>query len=145
MRAPDPHLDPATFEQPPIRRHHIRQRFRRLAQVVVQASGSMWAFLAALTIVIGWACGGPIFHFSDTWQLIINTSSSIVTLIMVFLIQNAQNRDAKAIHLKLDELIRAMKGARNIMMDLESLSDEELDHLEMEFRRLREHAAGRGK
>src|SRR5689334_9896805 len=108
MRSPEPHLQPVTGEVHTVRRHHIRQNFRRFSQAFVHVSGSMWTFVAALAIVIGWACSGPFFHFSDTWQLVINTTSSVVTFVMVFMIQNAQNRDAKAIHLKLDELIRSV-------------------------------------
>jgi low affinity Fe/Cu permease len=89
-------------------------------------------------VVLAWALTGPIFHFSDTWQLVINTGTTILTFLMVFLIQNTQNRDARAIQLKLDELIRAMGKARNSLLDLESLSDEELDQLTEEFRRFRE-------
>lgn len=88
-----------------------------------------------------WAITGPIFGFSDTWQLIINTGTTIVTFLMVFLIQNTQNRDAKAMHLKLDELIRALTGARNDLVDLEELSDAELEKLEQEFRGLSERAS----
>ena len=87
-----------------------------------------------------WAATGHIFHYSDTWQLIINTGTTIVTFLMVFLIQNTQNRDAKAVHLKLDELIRAISGARNTMVDLERLSDEELKRLQAEFKRISEKA-----
>ena len=87
-----------------------------------------------------WALTGPTFHFSDTWQLIINTGTTIVTFLMVFLIQNTQNRDAKAVHLKLDELIRALKGARNKLVDLEELSDDELNNLEQQFTRIRKKA-----
>ena len=87
-----------------------------------------------------WGITGPTFHFSDTWQLIINTGTTIVTFLMVFLIQNTQNRDAKAVHLKLDELIRALKGARNNLVDLEKLSDEELKKLEEQFTGLRKRA-----
>ena len=93
-------------------------------------------FLAALAVVIVWAFTGPLYGFSDTWQLVINTGTTIITFLMVFLIQNTQNRDAKAIHLKLDELIRALKGARNNLVDLEELSDEELRKLHLEFQRL---------
>jgi low affinity Fe/Cu permease len=89
-------------------------------------------------LIIGWAAMGPIFHFSDTWQLVINTGTTIVTFLMVFLIQNTQNRDAKAIHLKLDELIHAMKGARNSLVNLENLSDEQLEKLQHEFQRVAE-------
>ena len=87
-----------------------------------------------------WGVTGPMFGFSDTWQLIINTGTTIVTFLMVFLIQNTQNRDAKAVHLKLDELIRALKGARNHLVDLEKLSDNELSQLEKEFERIRNQA-----
>src|SRR5262249_10182948 len=100
--------------------------------------GSPWAFTLAVLVIIVWAFTGPIFHFSDTWQLVINTGTTIVTFLMVFLIQNTQNRDAVAIHLKLDELIRALKGARNKLVDLEELSDEELEALRQEFHRLGE-------
>ena len=105
------------------------------------AVGSPGAFLlAALSIVI-WAAIGPIFHFSDTWQLVINTATTIITFLMVFLIQNTQNRDTKALHLKLDELLRGVGGARTSLVNLESLSDEELDRLQKEFERLRGRAA----
>ena len=90
----------------------------------------------AVIVIFVWLVTGPTFHFSDTWQLIINTATTVVTFLMVFLIQNTQNRDAKAMHLKLDELIRAIKGARNKLVDLEELSDEELSKLEKEFHRL---------
>ncbi len=103
--------------------------------------GSPWAFAAAILIIVVWAVTGPIFHFSDTWQLIINTGTTIVTFLMVFLIQNTQNRDAKVVHLKLDELIRALAGARDNLVDLEELSDDELKKLEVEFRHLSEKAS----
>lgn len=92
---------------------------------------------AALAIVVVWAATGPLFNYTDTWQLIINTGTTIVTFLMVFLIQNTQNRDARAIHLKLDELIRGMKGARNRLIDLEEMSEEELDNLQRQFVKLR--------
>jgi low affinity Fe/Cu permease len=97
-----------------------------------------WAFVVAILIIAVWGLTGPTFHFSDTWQLIINTGTTIVTFLMVFLIQNTQNRDAKAMHLKLDELIRAVQGARNRLVDLEKLSDDELKKLEEQFTRLRQ-------
>lgn len=102
--------------------------------------GSAWAFAAAVLVILVWLLTGPMFHFSDTWQLIINTATTVITFLMVFLIQNTQNRDAKAMHLKLDELIRAVKGARNELVDLENLSDEELKQLEEQFRRMRQRA-----
>jgi low affinity Fe/Cu permease len=102
--------------------------------------GSAWSFAAAVLIIILWLVTGPAFHFSDTWQLIINTATTVVTFLMVFLIQNTQNRDAKAVHLKLDEIIRAVKGARNELVDLEDLSEDELKRLEEEFHRLHKRA-----
>src|SRR5687768_10986492 len=110
--------------------------FRRFAHRTSTGVGSPWAFVLAFTTILLWAVTGPIFRFSDTWQLVINTGTTIVTFLMVFLIQNTQNRDAIAIHLKLDELIRALKGARNQLVDIEELSDEELEKLRCEFRRL---------
>jgi low affinity Fe/Cu permease len=98
----------------------------------------------AILVIVVWAATGPTFHFSDTWQLIINTGTTIVTFLMVFIIQNTQNRDAKAVHLKLDEIIRAIKGARNELVDLEELSDEELKKLEEQFRLLRQKAENHG-
>jgi low affinity Fe/Cu permease len=114
--------------------------FRRFSHKTSEIVGSPWSFIAALGIIVVWALTGPIFHFSDTWQLAINTGTTIVTFLMVFLIQNTQNRDAKAIHLKLDELIRSAEQARNNLVDLEDLSDEELANLEQEFKRFREKA-----
>jgi len=107
--------------------------------------GTPWAFLVAVGIILAWALLGPAFHFSDTWQLVINTGTTIVTFLMVFLIQNTQNRDAKAIHLKLDELIRALEPARNRLLELEKMSDDELAKLEEEFRRLQDRASPRGR
>lgn len=112
--------------------------FHRFAAKVSNFAGSAWAFIGALIILILWAVTGPLFHFSDTWQLVINTGTTIVTFLMVFLIQNTQNRDAKAIHLKLDELIRSMSDARNSLLDLEDFSDEELERLQKQFQRLRQ-------
>src|SRR5213078_1140705 len=102
--------------------------------------GSAWAFASAILIILIWGLTGPTFHYSNTWQLIINTGTTIVTFLMVFLIQNTQNRDAKAVHLKLDEIIRALKGARNELVDLEKLSDEDLISLEKQFERVRKKA-----
>ena len=111
--------------------------FRIFAQKASKAVGSSWAFILAVVIIAVWAITGPMFHYSDTWQLVINTGTTIITFMMVFLIQNTQNRDAKAIHLKLDELIRAVEGARNHLVDLETLSDEELDRLQEQFKRVK--------
>ena len=113
-------------------------RFAHVAQVVSRASGRPAAFIIAAVVIALWAVTGPIFGFSDTWQLVINTGTTIVTFLMVFLIQNTQNRDAKAIHLKLDELIRSLDGARNGLVDLEDCTDEELAQLQEAFARLRE-------
>jgi low affinity Fe/Cu permease len=111
--------------------------FRRFAHFTAAKVGSPWSFLLAVSIVVVWGLTGPIFHFSDTWQLVINTGTTIITFLMVFLIQNTQNRDALAIHLKLDELIRAVSGARNQLVDLEDLTDAELERLKKEFAALR--------
>ena len=118
--------------------------FRRIAHSVSEATGTPWAFIVALTIILVWAISGPIFEFSDTWQLVINTGTTVVTFLMVFLIQNTQNRDSRAVHLKLDELIRGVSGARTGLVDLEDLSDEELDLLQKQFERLRRTEATEG-
>ncbi len=118
----------------------VSDAFRVFARSSSIALGSAWAFAAAMLVILVWIFSGPMFHFSDTWQLVINTGTTIVTFLMVFLIQNTQNRDAKAVHLKLDELIRAIKNARNELVDLEDLSDEELKKLEGQFKRMRERA-----
>jgi low affinity Fe/Cu permease len=118
----------------------VRDAFRVFAQRSAAALGSALAFTAALLVIVIWLVTGPVFHFSNTWQLIINTATTIITFLMVFLIQNTQNRDAKAMHLKLDELIRAIKGARNELVDIEDLSDEELRKLEEQFRKMRKRA-----
>src|SRR3954463_15410800 len=106
--------------------------FHRLAAAVARATGSAWAFIAALFVIVMWAVMGPAYRYSDTWQLVINTGTTIVTFLMVFLIQNTQNRDTRAMQLKLDELIRAVKGARNKLVSLEEMTDEELDKLQEE-------------
>jgi low affinity Fe/Cu permease len=118
----------------------VSDAFRLFAHRSAIMLGSAWAFTAAVLAILVWILTGPTFHFSDTWQLIINTATTIVTFLMVFLIQNTQNRDAKAMHLKLDEVIRALKGARNQLVDLEDLSDEDLKKLEQQFQRLRRKA-----
>ena len=122
----------------------VRGAFRVFAQRSAVLLGSAWAFAAAVLAILIWILTGPTFHFSDTWQLIINTATTIITFLMVFLIQNTQNRDAKAMHLKLDELIRAIKAARNELVDLEDLSDEELKNLEEQFRNMRKRAENDG-
>jgi len=119
----------------------MRELFRKFAQATSQAVGSSWAFILSFLVIVVWAITGPMFHFSDTWQLVINTGTTIVTFLMVFLIQNTQNRDAKAIHLKLDELLKGVKGARTGLVNLEQLSDAELESLQKEFERLHEKVA----
>jgi low affinity Fe/Cu permease len=122
----------------------VRDAFRVFAHRSSIMLGSAWAFTGAVLVILVWILTGPTFHFSDTWQLIINTATTVITFLMVFLIQNTQNRDSKAIQLKLDELIRALKGARNQLVDLEDLSDEELKKLETQFQRMRERAENDG-
>jgi low affinity Fe/Cu permease len=139
--------------QPQELKEHERERdffcavsdaFRLFAHRSAVMLGSAWAFAAAAFVILVWLVTGPTFHFSDTWQLIINTATTVVTFLMVFLIQNTQNRDAKAMHLKLDELLRALKGARNQLVDLEELSDNDLKNLEQQFRRLRKQSENSG-
>jgi low affinity Fe/Cu permease len=122
----------------------VSDAFRLFAKRSSSMLGSARAFAAAILIILIWGLTGPMFHYSDTWQLIINTGTTIVTFLMVFLIQNTQNRDAKAAHLKLDELIRALKGARNELIDLETLTDEDLASLEKQFLRVRKKAERNG-
>jgi low affinity Fe/Cu permease len=110
--------------------------FTRFAKWTSRAAGHPATFAVAALIILVWAVTGPIFGFSDTWQLVINTSTTIITFLMVFLIQNTQNRDSAAMQLKLDELIRAMHGAHNGLLDLEELSDEELDKIKSRYEEL---------
>lgn len=119
----------------------MREYFHKLSQLTSEVTGTPYAFIAALWIIIIWLFSGPSFGYSDTWQLVINTGTTIVTFLMVFLIQNTQNRDSKAIHLKLDELLKGVKGARTGMTDIEELSDEELEKLHNEFKNLHERYA----
>jgi low affinity Fe/Cu permease len=114
----------------------VNNLFRKFAHKTSELVGSPWAFIVATAVIVVWAIAGPIFHFSDTWQLTVNTGTTIITFLMVFLIQNTQNRDATAIHLKLDELIRGVKGARTGMVALEDLNDEQLARLKHEFDRM---------
>jgi low affinity Fe/Cu permease len=126
-------LHPRLWEHPV-----MDEFFRKFAHTASIAVGSPLAFLLGVLTVLVWGVTGPAFRYSDTWQLVINTGTTIVTFLMVFLIQNTQNRDAKAMHLKLDELIRAVGSARNRLVHLEDLSDAELSSLEKEFKRLHE-------
>ena len=120
-------------------------RFARFSARSSHYLGSRWAFIGAIGVILVWALTGPIFHYSDTWQLIINTGTTIVTFLMVFLIQNTQNRDARAIHLKLNELIHAIDKAKNKMIDVENLSDLELDELARTYEKIRTNAEERQK
>jgi low affinity Fe/Cu permease len=114
----------------------MRDVFRRFATRTAEAVGSPAAFVIGLTLIVLWAATGPFFGYSDTWQLVVNTATTIITFLMVFLIQATQNRDAKAIHLKLDELLRGVQGARTAMVALENSTDEELAQFQEEFDRL---------
>lgn len=113
--------------------NNVNLWFSRFASKTARLVGHPMMFLAAIMTLVVWGISGPIFHYSDTWQLVINTATSLLTFLIVFLIQNTQNRDAKALHLKLDELIRSHSPAHNDMIDIENLSDEELDELEKRY------------
>ena len=115
-------------------------RFTHFAKWTARFAGRPPTFIIALLIILIWAATGPIFQYSDTWQLVINTSTTIVTFLMVFLIQNTQNRDSEAIQIKLDELIRSMQGAHNALLDLEELEEEDLDRIRGEYELLAKHA-----
>ena len=114
--------------------------FGRFANGIANASGHPAGFALALLVIVVWAVSGPYFHYSDTWQLVINTGTTIVTFLMVFLIQNTQNRDSKAMQIKLDELIRSMEGAHNALLDLEELSEADLRHIRQCYLELAHHA-----
>ena len=116
------------------------ETFTHFAKWTAHAAGQPVTFASAAGVLVVWALTGPMFHFNDSWQLVINTGTTIITFLMVFLIQNTQNRDAVAVHLKLDELIRAVHGARNRLMDLEDLTEEELEALRSRYVKLAEHA-----
>lgn len=122
--------------------HPINLAFNLFSKKVSDVVGSAWAFMIALTVIITWALTGHFFHYSDTWQLIINTGTTIVTFLVVFLIQNTQNRDTEILNLKINELIVAKKGARNYIIDLNSLSDAELKELEKEYLKLCKRRTG---
>jgi low affinity Fe/Cu permease len=123
----------------------VRDRFARFAAAASQLTGTYWAFLIAAAIIIVWAISGPIFGFSDTWQLVINTGTTIVTFLMVFLIQNSQNRESRATQLKLDEIIRAIQNASDRLIDIEGASEEDLERLQAVFRRRAEKVRQNGK
>jgi len=141
---------PAEHRQPYVEAHEqvrkssgINLWFSRFASDTAQVVGHPYMFLLAVVVLVVWAASGPLFHFSDTWQLIINTGTTIVTFLVVFLIQNTQNRDAKALHLKLDELIRSHHPANDDLIDIQKLSDEELDQLEKRYERIRKACEAR--
>ena len=115
----------------------MNQWFRTFSVGAANVLGSSWMFIANVLLIAIWLLTGPFFKFSDTWQLVVNTGTTVITYLAVFLIQNTQNRDAKAIQLKLDELIKGVEGARTHLVNLESLSDEELEALQEEFKRLK--------
>ena len=119
---------------------HRRSLFNRFAKWAAHATGHPMAFCAAVLVVVGWACTGPYFGYSENWQLVINTGTTIITFLMVFLIQNAQNRDGAAVQLKLDELIRSIDGAQNALLDLEELDERELEIMRSEFEVLADKA-----
>jgi low affinity Fe/Cu permease len=117
-----------------------RSQFTRLAKATARATGRPVAFILAVGVILAWLVTGPLFRFSDTWQLVINTGTTIITFLMVFLIQNTQNRDAEAVQVKLDELLRATSGAHNALLDLEELEQRELDQIRAGYSRLAEGA-----
>jgi len=120
----------------------LADSFQTLATKSSYWVGSKWAFALAVAMIVLWAVTGPRFHYSDTWQLVVNTATTVVTFLIVFLIQNTQNRDARAIHLKLDEIIRAIRGASNSMINIETLSDQELQALSDQFEKIRTQRSG---
>jgi low affinity Fe/Cu permease len=122
----------------------MNEFFRKFSRRIADVVGSPWAFIVALGVIVVWLITGPVFHFSDTWQLMINTGTTVVTFLMVFVIQSSQNRDSKALHLKIDELIRAIENARTGMVDLEDKPEAELKVLADQFRQLSaDEVAGR--
>src|SRR6266436_8774491 len=118
------------------KKNKLAQLLERFSLAAMKATGSSMAFILALAVIIVWGITGPLFGYSDTWQLVINTATTIVTFLMVFLIQNTQNRDTGAIQTKLDELIRAIEGAHNALLDLEELDDVEIEHIRRDYRNL---------
>jgi low affinity Fe/Cu permease len=121
----------------------LGESFTRFAKATARASGHPVTFATAVLVILAWAMTGPLFHYSDTWQLVINTGTTIVTFLMVFLIQNTQNRDSVAMQIKLDELLRAVKGAHTAMADLEDLTEEELEEFKAHYVKLAEEAKRR--
>jgi low affinity Fe/Cu permease len=126
-----------------LHRRTLEAMFSRVAKDCAVAMGRPWAFLLACSVIVGWALTGPLFGYSDTWQLVINTGTTIITFLMVFLIQNTQNRDSCAIQVKLDELLRSTRGAHNALLDLEELTQAELDDFVKNYRLLAQEARKR--
>src|SRR5215216_5272183 len=124
----------------PRKRNKLSELLEKFSYQATRATGTSLAFVLAVTVVVVWLISGPLFHFSDTWQLVINTGTTIVTFLMVFLIQRAQNKDELAIHLKLNEIVAAMEGASNRLIDVEDLSEPEIDALRKYYKRLIELA-----
>ena len=122
------------------KRNKVSEVLERFSLAATKATGTSGAFILALTVIIVWAVTGPLFHFSDTWQLVINTGTTIVTFLMVFLIQRTQNKDAQAIHIKLNELVAAMEGASNRLIDVEDLTETEIQTLHKHYQKLAEMA-----
>jgi low affinity Fe/Cu permease len=122
-----------------------KEYFQTFATQCSQVAGSKWTFLSAVLLIFAWGFTGPLFHYSNAWQLVVNTATTIVTFLMVFLIQNAQNRDSHALHLKLDEIIRSLRGANNKMIDIEKLSDQELAALAAEYEKVRDECESRNR
>ncbi len=141
---PAPHRKPYVEAHEQVRKSGgLNLWFSRFASETAQVVGHPYMFLVAVVVLVLWAVSGPFFHFSDTWQLIINTGTTIITFLVVFLIQNTQNRDAKALHLKLDELIRSHHPANDDLIDIQKLSDEELDQLEKRYEKIRKACEAR--
>jgi low affinity Fe/Cu permease len=124
-------------------RYTLQGMFSRIAKDSATAMGHPWAFLLACSVIVAWALTGPVFEYSDTWQLVINTGTTIITFLMVFLIQNTQNRDSCALQVKLDELLRSTRGAHNALLDLEELTQAELDEFAKSYRLLAQEARKR--
>jgi low affinity Fe/Cu permease len=119
----------------------MNRLFQHIAERTAQLVGTPWAFIVAVIVILGWAASGPLFGYSNTWQLVVNTGTTIVTFLIVFLIQNTQNRETRVVRLKLDELLRGVEGARTGFVSLDKMSDKDLDEIESEFERLRERYA----
>ena len=122
----------------------LNEAFRTFSRGAADALGTPWMFVLNVLLIIVWLAFGPLTHFSDSWQLIVNTGTTVLTYLAIFLIQNTQNRDSKALHLKLDELISSVEGARNRLVDLQNLTDAELEEFEQQFRRLHANTKKKG-